>query len=148
MPSASSASSGILFGHQPFPFYCFARSFSEFSYQIAAVLEERGYNFVVESLYACRTTRVQFFLGKAKLQGKTSHCASRNAADRRAAKGANMTDAERREKARLCSEPHLIPRMALCQAGNSKRTRFRKLESLDSSFCESLMLLPSRFRRA
>jgi hypothetical protein len=59
-----------------------------------------------------------------------------------------MTDAERREKARLCSEPHLIPRMALCQAGNSKRTRFRKLESLDSSFCESLMLLPSRFRRA
>src|ERR1700730_8720115 len=61
MPSASSASSGILFGHQSFPFYFFARSFSEFSYQIAAVLEERGYNFVVESLYTCRTTRVQFF---------------------------------------------------------------------------------------
>jgi len=37
MSSASSAESGILFHHRPFLFYFWARGFSEFSFQIAAV---------------------------------------------------------------------------------------------------------------
>jgi MFS family permease len=37
MSSASSAGSGRLFGHKPFRYYFWARGFSEFSYQIAAV---------------------------------------------------------------------------------------------------------------
>ena len=37
MASQSSPSAGTLFGHRPFTFYFWARTFSEFSYQIAAV---------------------------------------------------------------------------------------------------------------
>src|SRR5580698_10544467 len=37
MSSGASAASGSLFGHRPFLLYFCARSFSEFSYQIAAV---------------------------------------------------------------------------------------------------------------
>jgi hypothetical protein len=37
MPSSSSAKSSVLFGHQPFLLYFWARGFSEFSSQIGAV---------------------------------------------------------------------------------------------------------------
>ena len=37
MPSASSSSSRVLFGHQPFLYYFWARAFSSFSYEIATV---------------------------------------------------------------------------------------------------------------
>jgi len=47
---------------------------------------------------------VQIFPQEAKLQGRTRIVVSRNAADRKAAKEAKMTDSERREKARLRSE--------------------------------------------
>ena len=77
MPSASSSSSRILFGHHPFLFYFWARSFSEFSYQIATVAVGWQVYALTNSALALGMVGLMQFIPSALLVFAAGHAADR-----------------------------------------------------------------------
>jgi MFS family permease len=77
MPSASSASSKILFGHQPFLFYFWARGFSSFSYEIATVAVGWQIYALTNSAFALGMVGLVQFIPSALLVFAAGHAADR-----------------------------------------------------------------------
>ena len=77
MPSASSGSSRILLGHHPFLFYFWARSFSEFSYQIATVAMGWQVYALTNSAFALGMVGLVQFIPSALLVFAAGHAADR-----------------------------------------------------------------------
>ncbi len=77
MPSASSARSSKLFGHQPFLLYFCARGFSEFSYQIATVAVGWQVYALTHSAFALGMVGLVQFIPSALLVFAAGHAADR-----------------------------------------------------------------------
>src|ERR1022692_4665157 len=77
MSSASSATSPVLFGHQPFLFYFWARGLSEFSYQIAAVAVGWQVYALTGSAFALGMVGLVQFIPTAVLVFVAGHAADR-----------------------------------------------------------------------
>jgi MFS family permease len=77
MPSGSSASSRSLFGHQPFLLFFWARSFSEFSYQIATVAVGWQVYALTHSAFALGMVGLVQFIPSVLLVFAAGHAADR-----------------------------------------------------------------------